>query len=199
LLTEADRLKGTNNETRQIVLQNLEQVCTKIQKSLEVLTDIRVRELITDEEFTNQRNKLQAERDEIQKRIKKKISTDEKWGESVKNIFISAHHAKMWFKEGGLITQKKIAEYLGSNWSLKDKRISVALQKPFLLIEETLNGIRSENPRLEPSEYAGLESPFVDIEILNPYLCGLVTDVRTAVLESEHDYTLNIPEFLEKE
>lgn len=28
---------------------------------------------------------------------------------------------------------------------------------------------------------------------------GLVNDVRTAVLESDHDYTLNIPEFLEKE
>jgi len=30
------------------------------------------------------------------------------------------------------------------------------------------------------------------------FLCGLVEDIGTAVLESDHDYTLNIPEFIDK-
>jgi len=118
--------------------------------------------------------------------------------DAMKNIFIFAHHAKVWFKKGNLVTQKKIVEYLGSNWTLRDKKLSVDLYKPFLLIDETINGTRTKNPRLEPSEYAGIESPYSNFELQIPTLCRLLEDVRTAILESNHDYTLSIPEFLEK-
>jgi hypothetical protein len=88
---------------------------------------------------------------------------------------------------------------IGSNWTLTNKKLSGDLHIPFLLIENSLNGTRIQNARLEPSPHVAIESPFVDSAIIIPELWGLVNDVRTAILESDHDYTLNIPEFSEKE
>ncbi len=157
-----ERIRQTDNETLKVRMGNLEGVHDKAQKSIEVLTDMRIRELITDKEYLDRRKKLETERDEALKWMKKAKGREENWEDSLKNIFVFAHHSKMWFKKGDLISQKKIVEYFVSNWTLKDKKLSAVLLKPFLLIDETMNGIRSESPRLEPSEYAGIESPFID-------------------------------------
>jgi hypothetical protein len=66
------------------------------------------------------------------------------------------------------------------------------MHKPFLVIEENLKGMQPENPSLEPTNSVGLKPQNGNFETPNPILLGLVTDVRTAVLESEYDYTLNV-------
>lgn len=199
ILRKIERMKETNGVARQAVLGNLEQALAQTKKSLDVLTDMRIRELINDEEFISRKSVIRAEMDDIQKQMDKVKGPNGKCEDDMKNIFIFAHHAKMWFKKGNLVTQKKIVEYLGSNWTLRDKKLSVDLYKPFLLIDETLNGTHTENPRLEPSEYSGIESPYSNFELQIPTLCRLLEEVRTAIQESDHDYTLNIPEFLPNE
>ena len=194
-----ERFQGTDDETRKTIMENLEQIYAKSKKSLDVLTEMRIRELITDEEYLSKRKTLEVEINKNLAGMEKTKNNKVKWEETINNIFIFAHHSKIWFKKGNYKSQKKMVEYFVSNWTLKDKKLSGVLRKPFLLIEESLNHIPTENPTLEPSEYVGTESPYCSFEDLNSHLCRLVGDIRTAVLDSTDDYTLYFPEFLEKE
>ncbi len=151
-IAEADRQKEKSGEARQAVLIRLEKVHSQSQRSLETLTDLRLRELITDEEFSAKRKKLETERDETIKGMKKVSEPGEGLDQAAQNIFVFAHYSKIWLKKGNLTTQKKVAEYFGSNWTLKDKKLSTVLKKPFLVIEDSLKGIKTNNRRLEPSE-----------------------------------------------
>ncbi len=48
---------------------------------------------------------------------------------------------------------------------------------------------------LEPNKYGPTKKPFDEFYKFEK----LVTDVRNAILESEYDYILNMPEFYKKE
>ena len=187
------------NETGQVILANLAEAHAKIQKPLEVLTEMRYREMITDEEYLIQRNKLQAERNKIEVQMEAVKETSLTLDKKTKNVFAFAYHARERLRKGNLTTQKKVLEYLGSNWTLKDKKLSGALHKPISVIEEKLISAQLYFPWLELRKNPGFKLQDSVFQILNPFLWGLVTDVRTAVLESDHDCTLNISEFLEKE
>lgn len=195
------KLKARENDTRLVVVENLEQECARVQKSLDVLVDLRVRELIGDQEFTTQRNKLEAEKDQLIRRRDeaKGNGIHQKWEKEMGNIFLFAHRAKMWFKNGNLMTKRRALDYIGSNWTLGDKILSGDLHKPFMLIEEVQRGMRSENPRLQPSEYVVVEPQNKGFDDPSFNWLGFLTDVKTAVLESDFNYVLNITEFLEKE
>ena len=147
----------------------------------------------------NRKNKLEEEKEQIRKRMARIEGAEKQWNVALKNIFFFAHHAKMRFKTGNLMTKRKALDYIGSNWTLGDKKLSGDLLKPFVLIDETISGKRSQKPRLQPSEYVGLEPQDDGFDDPNFNWRGFLTDVKTAVLESDHDYTLNIPELIEEE
>ena len=199
IMKKVERIRGRSIETQQVVLQNFQQAYEKVQKSIDVLTDMRCRELLSDEEYLNKRNNLQAERDQITRQMDRVKNTSENWEEPVNNIFVFAYYAKEWFEKGNLYTQKKLVEYLGSNWTLKDRKLSGTLNKPFKIIEGKLISLKSDFPWLELKSYPGFKPQKSDFQLLDRMLRGLLEDVRTAVIESEHDYTLNIPEFHENE
>ncbi|MDD5430668.1 MAG: recombinase family protein, partial [Candidatus Pacebacteria bacterium] len=152
-----DTLKGKENETKLIILNNLEQEQTNTKKQLGVLTEMRYRELITDEEFSVQRNKLINQIEQIKRRLETLKDHSGKWDKAANNVFLYAHYAREWFKKGNLYTKKKILGYLGLNCVLKDKTLSIEAKKPFLIIENKLRGIKPDNSRLELEDYPRLE------------------------------------------
>ncbi len=185
--------------TSQVAVKNLEQAYTDATKSLEVLMGMRMRDLIKDSEFVKERDKLQDEQARIHIEIQKSKDRKDSLEEAISNIILFAHRAKIQFKNGDLATKRQILGYLGSNWRIGGKKLYGELHKPFLLIEETLNGLWTEDTRLEPDSHASVESPYVDSKTVIPILCGLLDSVRKEILESKRSYTATAPEFLEKE
>ncbi len=163
-IKESDIQKGQYDETRKAILHSLEKVQGKSKRSLENLIDMRLQELITEEEFSSKKKSLEAERDETTLKMRDATGSDEKIDESVNNIFTFAHQSRIWFKKGNLKTKKQIANYFGSDWVLKDKKLGVALRKPFQLIDESLKGIRPNIRWFEPNEYASTEPSLPEFE-----------------------------------
>lgn len=73
-----------------------------------------------------------------------------RWRELAERAFLFSREAKERFESGSLEDKREILVALGSNLVLKDKILRIQLQKPFDLIEEGLQALRSKNSPFEP-------------------------------------------------
>lgn len=191
-----ERVNQTSKCTAKSVSKNLQSTYARVAKNLQVLTDMRIRELINDSEFSVQKERLQTEKLNLEKQIRNLEKQDQKTDLSIKNVFRFSHRAKMHFKYGDLVTKKQMLQFIGSNWTLSGKKLYGALHKPFRLIDQSLIASWPEIAWLQPNPYAMVELDSRDFRSLSSRLLRLVRDVRKAVLESDHDYTLNLPSFV---
>ena len=141
-------------EDRTARYKNLQEAYSQSQRQLDNLTRMRYRELIADEEYTRERNRLRIEMAQTKEKLGDTEHRAESWLGVSEKVFSCACHAREWFRKGDLQTKKLILESIGSNLVLKDKKLSLEFKKPFFVIEKGLNGIPAENFRLEPADFA---------------------------------------------
>src|SRR3989338_410282 len=141
-------------EDRTARYKNLQEAYSQSQRQLDNLTRMRYRELIADEEYTRERNRLRIEMAQTKEKLGDTEHRAESWLGVSEKVFSCACHARERFRKGDLQTKKLILESIGSNLVLKDKKLSLEFKKPFFVIEKGLNGIPAENFRLEPADFA---------------------------------------------
>ena len=98
---------------------------------------MRIKDFITDDEYLAQRNKLFREKESLRLKLQKGPQPRD-WLEPTKDCFIFASRAKNWFIQGDLEQKRIILNSIGSNLFLRDKKLSIRLQKPFSIVEEGL-------------------------------------------------------------
>ena len=123
---------------------------TELQGQLDRLTKMRVRELISEEMFIMQRDELQEQIKETQKNLRQTEERAENWLEVVEEELQFAVNAKTRFTTGDLETKKEILAGLGSNFLLKDKKLTIEANKWFIPIIEGYSKLEAEYLRLEP-------------------------------------------------
>lgn len=72
------------------------------------------------------------------------------WFKKMEKALNFAKDAKERFEKGTLEDKKEILSILGSNLSLKDKKLSIAIQKPLLLIKQVSPQVKEIHNWLEP-------------------------------------------------
>ena len=90
---------------------------------------MRYRELINDEEFLKEKNKLKESIEVIQKQIRGTEDRSKKWTELTERVFDFACEAQKVFKNGDLETKRSILSSLGQNYTLKDKKLFIVPYK----------------------------------------------------------------------
>jgi site-specific DNA recombinase len=125
-----------------------------VRRQLENLTKLRVRDIITDEEYLEQRKELEHE--QIRLKQKQEVNITRSWFELSSNLLLFNHRAISWFQAGDLQTKRLILSIIGSNFWLKDKKLLIEARKLF--------GQRAE---MAP----------------NFKVCAMLKDVRTFVQE----------------
>jgi hypothetical protein len=152
---------ATLNARRQFI----EQAVERNNAALKTLTSIRLKDIIGDDEFVEERRKLdEAEfgyADEL-KRLSNQVSAFELF-ESLGMFRVKALKC---FREGDDETKRLIFETVGSNSTLMNKKLSVQAKKPFRMVERPddfllLRGVVEEVRTLWLENDAGL------IEIVN--------------------------------
>ena len=143
---------------------------------------MRLRELITDEEYIEQKNKLLKERCNIEEKLRDAENRSDRWLELTEKTFVFACYAKVWFEKGSLQDKKEILQTIGSNLILKDKKLRIELKKPFLIIEEglkVLKGVPQEKGRFEPAKFGSNERKSPAFTGPSLHWRRIVDDVRT--------------------
>jgi hypothetical protein len=107
-------------------------------RALSNLTTLRIREVISDEDFTSQREFLQREqlrlRDDLE--IAKRGN---QWFEPAAILLSFSSRAADWYEEGNDQIKRRIIMAIGSNPVLRDKILSIEAKKPFIWLSQNSN------------------------------------------------------------
>jgi len=116
------------------VKQSVEDALRACQRNLDNLTRLRYRDLLTDEEFIRQRSELTREQETLKQRLQRLEA--ESWIEPSRRLFLFSNRAKFWLAHGDNDERRLILSTVGSNLSLRDKKLSIDAKKPFRVLSE---------------------------------------------------------------
>jgi site-specific DNA recombinase len=127
------RLKRSAEEKKMTIVaqqRSLEQAHASVERQLDNLTKLRVRDLLDDEQYVKQRQELEREKVKLQQQLAV-IDQGEDRFEPEKS-FISFNNCLVSrFMSGADQDKRLVLETVGSNLSLIDKKLNVEAAKPF--------------------------------------------------------------------
>jgi len=107
-------------------------------RELENLTKLRIRDLLTDEEYVKQRQDLERQQIGIGQRLEMIQQADSMFEPSQLLISLSRSMVSR-FKAGDIQTKRLILTIVGSNFLLMNKKLSIDAKKPFRRWSEPTN------------------------------------------------------------
>jgi len=122
--------ESTNRDMRAAKLRSLRAGSASVEKELDNLTKLRIRELLTDEEFVRQRRELERNQISLAQSIANIEKGDDRFEPERLLVSFSAR-AVSCFESGDLRMQRLILMIVGSNPTLKDKQLNIDARKPF--------------------------------------------------------------------
>jgi site-specific DNA recombinase len=138
------------------------------ERQLENLTKLRVRELITDEEYLCQRQTLDRERIGLVQSLKSGEKSGS-WLEPAKLLFSFSSRAVSCFMAGDLQIKRLIIEIVGLNPTLLDGKLNIEARKPF-------------RRRTAPPTFSNLWADVEDVRTLwtknHPTILEMVAKIR---------------------
>jgi DNA invertase Pin-like site-specific DNA recombinase len=149
-----ERLKkahGQEVETRTRMYQSQQAAYNTCQKQLDNLLSLRLRDLISEEEYLRKRQELQREQVSLKLKLADTEDRADKWLELAEGTFIFANQAQNAFNEGSDEQRREIFAALGSNFLLKDRMISIKLKNPFELLQNA--NTKNEQRQLTPASF----------------------------------------------
>ncbi|MEK7185662.1 MAG: zinc ribbon domain-containing protein, partial [Patescibacteria group bacterium] len=99
-----------------------------VENQLVNLTKLRVRDLLTDDEYLKQRQELEQERQRLAEMLARAAGTDPRF-EPVELVSSFSNKAVFRFRSGNLRTKRLILSSVGSNLTLRDKKLSIQAVK----------------------------------------------------------------------
>jgi site-specific DNA recombinase len=96
-----------------------------LQKQLDTLTGLRIRELIEDDDFVKRKNELQNEIIKAQERLSSSQDRGQNWVDLVERAFNFVTYAREAFINGSIQTKREILSALGQNYVLKGGQLFI--------------------------------------------------------------------------
>lgn len=136
------RNSKTEVKERNQVYQSCQKRRDVIQSQLDKLTDMLTRDLLDEDEYKVQRNRLKTERATIDDQLRKTETRTDDWMELTEKVFDFATYARIRFQDGDLMTKRDILMTLGENLTLLDGKL-------IIIPNEWLIPIAEHYPELE--------------------------------------------------
>ncbi len=112
--------------------QSLQRAMDDVTRAISNLTSLRIRDLLSDEEYAAQRKSLVEEQGKIRERLAA-VEKGDTWLEPAESIISFNDRAISWFRSGDGETKWNIVRAMSSNLMLKDKKVSIEAREPFVL------------------------------------------------------------------
>lgn len=128
-LARLDLMSKDTKDIHKAKRHSIEQGLQVVRQQRENLTTLRIRDLLSDEEFVRQRSLL--EREELKLAQQQEAGIVEDWFEPAQLALSFNETAAAWFAAGDPKTKRTIIEMTGSNLVLKDRKVTIDARKPF--------------------------------------------------------------------
>ncbi len=144
-----------DNIVRKKQLENHTKEYEKLGKQINKLMDMHTNNLIGYDEYTDHKQRYIQKRVELNKKIKNFDKDWQEWTNLSIETFKFVSEAQDKWKNGTFHDKQLILSITGSNFVLKDKKLTIQPKTPFLIIEKALknykHGSVGSNPVLDPN------------------------------------------------
>jgi site-specific DNA recombinase len=142
--------------------------------------------LLSDEEYGRQRGALLQEKAGLEEMLRDAGHRVEQWVKLSEQTFGFACTVRDRFAEGDAKVKKQILLTIGSNLTLKDKKLLIEAKKPFLILEKSLPADEPKNESIEPEKIKHLQRHKEANASSGPGLLAHLDDDRTLRHIDEH-------------
>lgn len=118
--------------------------------NLYISIDNKNKDLLTEQEYKEQKNSLMKEKSDIEHEIRNVEERVNDWLELSEKTFNFATYAKQWFDKGDVEEKTYILRALGENWIMKDGKLSIELQKQYAVLRDGLKNEDLQKAMFEP-------------------------------------------------
>lgn len=138
-LDQIEKLRCEPDQHREARRRSLQAAADHTARSLDSLTDLRLRDLIDDEEFTRKRAALTKEALRLRSQLAKAEDEPDAF-EPLTDLMSFRNRALDWFQRGDAATKRTICEIVCSNPTLAGKKLSIEARRPFVLVGDCRDG-----------------------------------------------------------
>ena len=131
-LQRVAREKETTKEAQRI---SADRARAAVAKELDNLTKLRIRDLLTDDEYVSQRKELDQQALRLDQSLQ--AAEGDSWFEPAQRFILFNNRAVSWFRKGDRQLKRLILATVGSNLSLIDGKLNIDAKKPFRRWTET--------------------------------------------------------------
>lgn len=134
--------------------------------------DNRTGELISDAEYKQQKELLQADRRRLEEELQGMGQTQDNWLDTAEKIFNFAAHARYWFEKGTLEEKRTIASAFGLNLTLDNRLLRYDLLNPFEMIKEASDTLKDDAKKVRTQERTVIAGQSYYFDSQNPFWGG---------------------------
>lgn len=131
------------------IYQQQQKTYNETQRQIDLLTQMRCRDLIDDEEFVKERNRLKSVLTKLKLQLESTETRADKWLELTEKTFHFARYARKAFLAGTVQQKREIFSALGQNFVMKDKKVLITANDWFVPIEKAYPELEAKYHRLE--------------------------------------------------
>ncbi len=153
---------------QQTVLGSQEKAYNAVVAKLSNLLDMRASGEITHEDFAKKQAEYFAEKHNFKKRLDLTDNRVDQWNRTGDEMLTFIEQAKIRFKNGSLQTKRTMLSTLGSNLLLKDKKLSIDLEKCLFPMKKISPEVMAIKERLEPPKNVDKQGDFERLCLENP-------------------------------
>lgn len=139
-------------QDRSATQTNLQKRFNTVQSQLDELLNVLLSRHVTEEEYQNKKELLLLEKQELKEKLDKTSKRADDWMEHTERTFMFATHARYWFEHGTTEQKRTILKTLGSNLTLKDKKLFIQERKPFIEVKKMKEIADLQKQSFEPTE-----------------------------------------------
>ena len=147
-----EKIKKENPNDTENIIKTLTQKLEQIKLEKINLTKMSCRGLLSDEEYTKQKNDYEIELIKLEQKIQEYKQKNDVLDKFLKDVKF-ADRARVKFKTGTENTKKDIVLRIGSNHELKDKKLLIQAQDWLLPVEKHIKPIEQKYLTLELNKF----------------------------------------------
>lgn len=151
-LEHARTAHSEETEARTEMYLNQQKAYATVQRQLDGLVNMHLREMVSEEEYLQKRQELQRELASLKLKLADTENRAAERLELAEQVFIFANVAKKKFDGGSEQDRREIFSALGSNFILKGGVLLLTLQKPFEFLQSA--NAKNEQSQHEPGLFA---------------------------------------------
>lgn len=148
-LQKLNRDNDKEIKERATIYQSYQRQFNETQKQIDSLTQMRYRDLISDEEYLSEKSKLFKKREEFKTMLENTETRADKWLELGEKMYDFAVYAREAFNTGNSQTKREVLACLGKAIKIKDKRLELEFNDWLVPIAKHYKNIEKEYLRLE--------------------------------------------------